>query len=73
MLLFIGLTYGRNSRKVRKKYKKYSKKKKIQIVCNFFFKERRSHCAAQAGVKLKIFLPQPSKHWDHRCVPPGLT
>jgi hypothetical protein len=37
----------------------------------FFFFETVSYC--QAGLELKIFLPQPSELWDYRCVPPHLA
>jgi hypothetical protein len=38
----------------------------------FYFKAE-SHSVVQAGLKLKIFLPQPPKFWDYICAPPHLT
>jgi hypothetical protein len=32
----------------------------------------RSHCIAQASLKLVIILPQPPECWDYRLVPPLL-
>jgi hypothetical protein len=31
--------------------------------------ETRSLCAAQAGLKLMILMPEPSKCWGYRCSP----
>jgi hypothetical protein len=36
----------------------------------FLFFEARSHCAAQAGLKLVIFLSHVPGCWDYRCAPP---
>lgn len=34
--------------------------------------DRVSHCVAKAEPEFMILLPQPSKYWDHRRVPPSL-
>jgi hypothetical protein len=36
----------------------------------YYFFESGSHCVAQAGLKLRIFLSQPPKCWDYRFMPP---
>jgi hypothetical protein len=35
--------------------------------------ETGSHHVLQAGLKLKILLPQPPECWDHRSVPSWVT
>jgi hypothetical protein len=34
------------------------------------FLETGSHYVTQAGLRLKILLPQPPQCWDYKCVPP---
>jgi hypothetical protein len=45
------------------------------MVCNFLFELFffQARFQKQYDLQLKILLPQPSKHWDYRHVPPHLT
>jgi hypothetical protein len=43
------------------------KKANLKTMCFLFlFFQIRSHCVAQASLKLVILLPQPPKCWEHR-------
>jgi hypothetical protein len=51
----------------------FHERNEVVFICLIDFYEIRSHYVALDGLKISVFLLQPSEYWNYRCTSPQLA